>query len=125
MKKYLLLYVVFTATLFIVGLAMQSLPEVIHQDFLWLMIFFFLQSLFIAYMHYLAQTDRERLPLYFFGGLVFRMLTIILMLGVIYIAKVPDRVLFTINSGVIYLLYLTFEIILLLVNLRPNSEENG
>ncbi len=53
------------------------------------------------------------------------MLTMILMLGVVFIGKMPNHVLFTINSGVIYLLYLTFEIILLLVNLRPNSEENG
>lgn len=53
------------------------------------------------------------------------MLTVICMLVIIYIAGVADHVLLTINSGVIYLLYLTFEIILLLVNLRPNSEENG
>jgi len=103
----------------------KEIPGKIHDSFIWVLLFFFLQSLFIAYLHFLGQNDREKLPLYFLGGVVFRMLTVILMLGVIYIGKVPEHVLFTINSGVLYLLYLTFEIILLLVNLRPNSEENG
>ncbi|MEL6560328.1 MAG: hypothetical protein AAFQ94_19215 [Bacteroidota bacterium] len=125
MIKYLAYYFGYTFFIFGVGQLISSETDYIHDAFTWMMLFFLIQSLFIAYLHFLGQKDPQKLPLYFFGALVFRMLTMILMLGVIYIGKVPDHILFTINSGIIYLLYLTFEIILLLVNLRPNSEENG
>ena len=104
---------------------MRNLPGKIHESYAWVILFFYLQSIFVAYLHFLGVKDRPKLAIYFLGGTVFRLLTVLLMLVVIYIAKVPDHVLLTINSALIYLLYLVFEIILLLVNLRPNSEENG
>ena len=104
---------------------LRDLTGKIHQSYPWIMVFFYLQSIFIAYLHQLGTRDPQKLAIYFLGGTVFRLLTILLMLAVIFIAKVPDHVLLTINSAVIYLLYLVFEITLLLVNLRPNSEENG
>lgn len=103
----------------------RDLTGKMHDAYLWMMVFFFLQSIFIAFLHHQGIKDPQKLAIYFLGGTVFRLLTILLMLAVIYIAKVPDHILLTINSAVIYLLYLVFEIILLLVNLRPNSEENG
>ncbi|MEL7146266.1 MAG: hypothetical protein AAFO69_07855 [Bacteroidota bacterium] len=125
MKKQLLYYTAYT--LMIVGgcVIAKELTSKIHDAYLQVMVFFYLQSIFIAYLHYLGIKDTQKLAIYFLGGTVFRLLTILLMLAVIYIANVPDRVLLTINSAVIYLLYLAFEITLLLVNLRPNSEENG
>ena len=124
MKKYLFtslgISLVLLVVYFLNGLGLIDL----HGHFPYMVLFFFLQSLLISWLLSLAEKDRPRLPLYAIGAVSLRFLTAIFYLLILILLKVEDLRPLIIQFMVVYLLYMVFELSIVLANLRPNSQGN-
>ncbi|MDW3196306.1 MAG: hypothetical protein R8G66_28290 [Cytophagales bacterium] len=124
MKKYLFtslgISLVLVAVYFWNGFGLIEL----HSHFPYMVLFFFLQSLLISWLLSLAEKDRPRLPLYAIGAVSLRFLTAIFYLLILILLKVEDLRPLIIQFMVVYLLYMVFELSIVLANLRPNSQGN-
>ncbi len=124
MKKYLLTSIGISLVLLVVyfldGLHLVEL----HAHFPYMVLFFFLQSLLISWLLSLAEKDRPRLPLYAIGAVSLRFLTGIFYMLILILLKVEDLRPLIIQFGVVYLLFMVFELSIVLANLRPNSQGN-
>ena len=124
MKKYLFtslgISLVLVAAYFMNGFGLIEL----HSHFPYMVLFFFLQSLLISWLLSLAEKDRPRLPLYAIGAVSLRFLTAIFYLLILILLKVEDLRPLIIQFMVVYLLYMVFELSIVLANLRPNSQGN-
>lgn len=124
MKKYLLtslaISFVLLAVYFLNGFGLLAL----HDHFPYMVLFFFLQSLLISWLLSLAEKDRPRLPLYAIGAVSMRFLTAIFYMLILILLKVEELRPLIIQFMVVYLLYMVFELSIVLANLRPNSQGN-
>ena len=124
MKKYLRVSIGISFVLLLVyflnGLGLMEL----HGHFPYMVLFFFLQSLLISWLLSLAEKDRPRLPLYAIGAVSLRLLTAIFYMLISILLKVEDLRPLIIQFMVVYLLYMVFELSIVLANLRPNSQGN-
>ena len=124
MKKYLFtslgISLVLLVVYFLNGLGLIEL----HGQFPYMVLFFFLQSLLISWLLSLAEKDRPRLPLYAIGAVSLRFLTAIFYMLILILLKVEDLRPLIIQFMVVYLLYMVFELSIVLANLRPNSQGN-
>lgn len=122
MKKYL----VFAAGLSVVLLLFfYLLNEVVFQGYLHpyfpaLVGFFFLQSLVVSWMLRSAEKDKERFALFALGSVVFRFLSGMFFVIVLFMLGVEALVPLVIQFMGVYLLYLIFELFTVLANLRRN-----
>ena len=91
-----------------------------HQSFPALVVFFFLQSLVVAWLIHLAEKSNWESPLYALGMITFRFLTSLFFIAVLFILKLEDLKLLMAQFLGVYLIYLAFEIITVLSNLRRN-----
>lgn len=124
MKKYLFTSIGISLVLLVVyfldGLSLIEL----HNHFPYMVLFFFLQSLLISWLLSMAEKDRPRLPLYAIGAVSLRFLTAIFYLLILILLKVEELRPLIIQFMVVYLLYMVFELSIVLANLRPNSQGN-
>jgi hypothetical protein len=67
-----------------------------------------------------AEKDKENFPLYALGSIVFRFVSGILLLVLFWIAGINGLTSLLIQFMGVYLVYLVFELIVVLANLRRN-----
>lgn len=95
-------------------------PELLHSKFLVLIIFFFIQSIPIAWLLRQGEKDPSNFVMYALGSIGLRMITGLFLLVFFYVLKVEDIVSLSIQFLVVYLVYLVFELTVVLANLRRN-----
>lgn len=96
------------------------LDKILHPQFGALVIIFFLQSIVVAWLMHEAQKEPTQFPIYILGAIGFRMITSLMVLVVFYVLKIEDLTAFMIQFSILYLVYLIFELIVVLANLRRN-----
>ena len=91
------------------------------EKFYGVLIFFFIQSIVIHILFKLAQNELEMdLPILVMGAMTIRMLSSLMVAGIIIYLGVANLTNFVITFFAIYLFYFVFEIITVLSNLRSN-----
>jgi len=85
-----------------------------------MIVFYFLQSIIVAVLLSKGIKNFEKFPVYALGTIVFRLLTAIIFLTVFFIIRIENAALFAIQFIGIYLLFLVFELTVVLANLRRN-----
>lgn len=124
MKKYLLASLGTSIALWIAFIFDGFYIWDLHVHFPYLVLFFFIQSILISWMLSSAEKDRARLPLYALGAIVLRFLTGIFYVLILYMLEMEEFRTLIIQFAVVYLLYMVFELSIVLANLRPNSQGN-
>ena len=97
-----------------------QLPFPVHRHFPLITGFFFIQSLIISWMFVKAKKKVEISIFYFLGATVFRLLTLILLLGFFTVIRGQNFQLLLFEIIGLYLVYLVFELRYVLVNLQRN-----
>ncbi len=92
----------------------------LHDQFDVMVIVFFLQSLPVAWLMYTGQKDPTQFPVLALGAIGFRMMTSLMVLTVFYVLKIPELVALFVQFSILYFVYLVFELIVVLANLRRN-----
>jgi hypothetical protein len=91
------------------------------EKFYGVLVFFFIQSIVIHILFKLAQDELEMdLPILVMGAMTIRMLSSLMVAGIIIYLGVANLTNFVITFFAIYLFYFVFEIITVLSNLRSN-----
>ncbi len=122
MKKYLVPSAVITAILVATFYLANDrvLGGVLHKYFDILVLIFFVQSVPVAWIMKQAQNDASQFPIFVIGAIGFRMITSLMILTIFYLLKTPDLFSFMVQFSILYLVYLIFELIVVLANLRRN-----
>ncbi len=97
-----------------------QLPFSVHRHFPFITGFFFIQSLIISWMFVKAKKKVKISIFYFLGATVFRLLTLILLLGFFTVIRGQNFQLLLFEIIGLYLVYLVFELRYVLVNLQRN-----
>jgi hypothetical protein len=121
-KKYLL-YVTVFSTIWIVAywvLDQSILAGKLHNGFPLLVFFFYLQSLPLVWILKLVEKNDTSSPILIMASIGFRLITGLFLLLILYALKVPDLNSLAIQFAGLYLVYLMFELTLVLANLRRN-----
>ncbi len=92
----------------------------LHGYFDILVIIFFAQSIPVAWLMQQAQKEAGQFPIYIIGAVGFRMISSLMVLTIFYVLKTPDLFSFMVQFSILYLVYLIFELIVVLANLRRN-----
>lgn len=91
------------------------------EKFYGVLVFFFIQSIVIHILFKLAQDELEMdLPILVLGAMTIRMLSSLMVVGIIIYLGVVNLTNFVITFFAVYLFYFVFEIITVLSNLRSN-----
>ena len=98
----------------------NQLPFPVHHHFPFITGFFFIQSIVISWMYERAKKKAETSIFYFLGATVFRLMTLILLLGFFMVIKGQNFQLLLFEIIGLYLVYLVFELRYVLVNLQRN-----
>ena len=120
MIKYMIAPSILTMVLGVLYFIDLNLPWSLHPYFIYLVVFFFLQSLVISWILSVGNKDAENSSLYTLGSVVFRLLSGLFFLLSFMILKTEDLKGLAIQFVVLYLLYLIFELTQVLSNLRQN-----
>lgn len=122
MKRYLFLTAAISAVLIAVyyGLNEPFFNGYLHEKFPALIGFFFVQSFPIGWILSQGQKDPQSFPMYAIGSIGFRMITGLFLLLFFYFMKVEEIIPLSIQFTGVYLIYLVFELIVVLSNLRRN-----
>lgn len=121
MKRYFVVTSLVSLLLFIgYFLVGVWLPGVLHPKLPLLIGFFFLQSFPISWMLMQGEKDPSSFVIYAIGSIGFRLITALFLLLLFFFLKVDEIVVFAIQFSVVYLVYLVFELIVVLSNLRRN-----
>lgn len=121
MKRYLITMSVLSAVLVgIFYLQGSVLGYQLHSQFAALVVFFFLQSIPIAWLLSMAHKSTSDSPMYVMASVGFRMITGLMLLLVLFFLKVDNMNALAIQFAAVYLLYLIFELSVVLANLRRN-----
>lgn len=92
----------------------------LHPFLAWVILFFLLQSLLVGWIFSLGERDRERWITFVIGGMSIRLVTGVIFLVVLILTGMVNTVALVIQFGALYLVYLVFELIVALSNLRRN-----
>lgn len=98
----------------------QVFNSILHDQFPALILFFFLQSLVVAWLIDLAEKTNWESPIYALGTITFRFLTSLFFIAVLFVSKLADMKTLMAQFLVVYLIYLVFELYTVLSNLRRN-----
>ncbi len=122
MRKYLIGSIAIALTLLAVYYLANDpvFGSILHNQFPALILFFFLQSLVIAWLIDLAEKTNWESPIYALGTITFRFLTSLFFIAVLFVAKFTDMKTLMAQFLAVYLIYLVFEIYTVLSNLRRN-----
>lgn len=91
------------------------------EKFYGVLVFFFIQSIVIHILFKLAKDELEMdLPILVLGAMTIRMLSSLMVAGIIIYLGVVNLANFVITFFAVYLFYFVFEIITVLSNLRSN-----
>lgn len=93
------------------------------EKFYGILIFFFLQSIIIHVLFRMAQNELQMdVPILVMGAMTIRMLSTLMMAGILVYLGVTNLTNFVVTFFTLYLFYFVFEIITVLSNLRSNSK---
>ena len=92
----------------------------LDQDFIGIIVFFFIQSIIISWMFVRAQKKVETSVSYLLGATVFRLLSAIFLLIYFILIEAQNFQLLSFEVIGIYLIHLVFELRYVLVNLQRN-----
>lgn len=122
MKKYLVPSIIISTVLLLAFYLFNDglLGGTLHNQFHILVIIFFAQSVPVAWLMQQAQKEAGQFPIYIIGAVGFRMITSLMVLTIFYVLKTPDLFAFMVQFSILYLVYLIFELIVVLANLRRN-----
>lgn len=120
MKRYLPGIIIISLFLIVVSLLGEALPFQLHGLFLEMVIFFICQSVIISMILSYGENQPDKLPIFALGSIVFRLLTAVVFLLVLLLVEVQNVKLLSIQFLAIYLLFLVFELTVVLTNLRRN-----
>ncbi len=123
-RKHLLIYFSLTLFLWLLSIGLKQLGLSLHPYFIGILAFYFVVASLITLIHALALQAEDKSPVVLLGGVVIRLILTIFFMVFALLFGVVEHEVFILNTAVLYIPYLIFEIILLLPNLRPNSEEN-
>lgn len=126
MRQYLTFSVVLSLLLLLPALLdYPQKSSLVHDHFLYLVIFFFLQSMPVSWLLQQSENTDSGGPIYIIASIGFRMITGLLALVVFYYFNMETFTLLAIDFVALYLVYLIFELTLVLANLRRNSGHNS
>lgn len=122
MRKYLVPSILITAVLLMTFYFLNEsmFKGYLHDQFDVLVFIFFLQSIPVAWLMHTGQKEPSQFPIFFIGAIGFRMITSLMILAVFYILKIPELFALFVQFSILYLVYLVFELIVVLANLRRN-----
>ncbi|XOV92732.1 MAG: hypothetical protein ACFHWX_21320 [Bacteroidota bacterium] len=122
MKKYLIPSLLISTLLLVAFYFLNSslFNGYLHPKFGLLVIIFFLQSIPVAWLMEAGQKDATQFPIYVIGAVGFRMITSLMILTIFYVLKTPEITDLMVQFSILYLVYLVFELIVVLANLRRN-----
>lgn len=121
MKRYLIVSSVVSALLFAgYFLFNHYYGGILHPKFPFLIGFFYFQSFPIAWMLRQGEKDRSSFVIYAIGSIGFRMITGLFLLLAFFFLKTDQIIDLAIQFSAVYLVYLVFELIVVLANLRRN-----
>lgn len=123
MKKYLPVFAIVSAVLVAMYYLLNDLAfgSYLHRLFPALVGFFFIQSVLISWLLKLGSEDKSKFGMYALGSIVLRLITSVLLLIVLFLLKVENTVPLAIQFMGVYLLFLAFELIMVISNLRRIS----
>ena len=105
------------------AILLLKLPIPFGEKFYGILIFFFLQSIIIHVLFRLAQSELQMdIPILVMGAMTIRMLSTLMMAGILVYLGVTNLTNFVVTFFTLYLFYFVFEIITVLSNLRSNSK---
>ncbi len=108
------------ALIAIIGYALNPLKIHFHPYFPGLIVFFWGQSLIVAWLFSMGEKDRQQMPVFFLSGIVLRFVTAIVLLVFFALLEPPGIKALIIQFSVLYLVFMIFELIMALANLRRN-----
>ena len=122
MKKYLFTSLLISALLLAVYylLNQQFFNNFLHPHFPTLIFFFFFQTIPIAWILNKGLKNPPDFPMYAMASIGLRMITALFFLLILYGLKVGDIQSLGIQFMGVYLIYLVFELTVVLANLRRN-----
>ena len=120
MKNYFISIGILTVILVLISVFRAEMPFDLHSAFNPMLIFYTIQSVFIAGILYLAESKQENYGLIALGIVVLRLITALIFLMFMYVQVTEDAMLFAIQFMLIYLSYLVFELTVVLAKLRRN-----
>ncbi len=122
MRRYLLFTILLSVSLLACFYVVQKflLIELFHDFFPILITFFFLQSIVISWILRQGEKNKSSFPIYVIASIGFRMITGLFLLVVFFVLEVEKIRLLAIQFVIVYLVYLVFELMVVLSNLRRN-----
>ena len=122
MKRYLLISLAVSSVLLLAYYLLNDplFSGALHYKLPTLIIFFFFQSFPVAWLLRQGEKDPSSFPMFAIGSIGFRMITALFFLLFFYFIKVEQIVQFSLQFTAVYLVYLVFELIVVLANLRRN-----
>jgi len=105
--------------------SIESTAKLIHPQFMGILIFSFILGLLVVFLGDwgIRNMDDQSRPNLFLGLTVMRMILSMIFIGIIVFTGLEQRVLWVGNFFMIYLIYLVFEIVTILSNLRAISAQ--
>lgn len=122
MKKYLLISTGLSLFFLLVYYLGNSVifSGYLHSHFPGVIIFFFLQSLIVAWLLNEGQKSNWESPIYALGTVSFRLLTGLFFLLILFTMEIQNIKELMVQFIALYLVYLMFELFTVLSNLRRN-----
>lgn len=123
MRKYLPVFAIISIALILAHYLLNDLlfNNYLHRLFPWLVCFFFLQSVVIFWLLKKGNKDKTKFGIYALGSIVFRLVSTVCVLIILFLVKVENPVPLAIQLMGVYLLFLAFELIMVIRNLRRIS----
>jgi len=127
MNSYLKI-LTFSLAVFLVVIAIEvtALAAYLHPSVYYLIGFYMLQSLLLAWAESkFVKGSRQNFVLFVIGSISFRLFTSLVVAVAFLLAVGEQNTLFIISFFALYLLFLGFELFMLMTNLRSNFENSS
>lgn len=109
----------------IIGLSFSQIPalkDLVHPDYWEMFLFFFLFGIAISFLHQilLRNFTKENLAQYLLGITVLRLLVCAIYAAIMIYLGIENKLIWVANFFILYILFLVFELISVVANLRAN-----
>lgn len=127
MNSYLKILIFSVAVyLIVVAIKLTALATYLHTSVYYLIGFYTLQSLLLAWAESkFVKGNRQSFVLFVIGSISFRLFTSLVVAVAFLLAVGEQNTLFIISFFALYLLFLGFELFMLMTNLRSNFENSS
>ena len=109
----------------IIGLSFSQIPalkDLVHHDYWEMFLFFILFGIAISFLHQilLRNFTKENLAQYLLGITVLRLLVCAIYAAIMIYLGIENKLIWVANFFILYILFLVFELISVVANLRAN-----